>query len=371
MEPDQEALDIEYPLKVIDEIRGSQTESVLFTPGERACTHACLDSTGHLAFVVSDKDVYGYFIPFGTNFKIYSGHDGAITDIDIEPENKIIATVGNSMHIIFHEVETGNILLDELTDKMHAACCFGPRNMHFFATVTSKQMKQEIVLTGYHFVEKRGKDDYPIDMSNVMFKYKFDCVVNSIRWPKADMILAGDVQGKVHVLTGLNNDVPNVQIIDAHRGPINAITMSFDNNFFATASADTTARLWKIPQKEIDQFELIGTYNHSFQISCAAISPKEPVIVLASTADHSEVARINSGSTDFTINFFHTIFQEEFASMKVHKSPINWVAFTSDGFSLITTSAEGTFQVIHLCGDYAESIIEQRRKMKEIEAITD
>jgi WD40 repeat protein len=75
---------------------------------------------------------------------------------------------------------------------------------------------------------------------------------------------------------------------------------------------------------------------------------------------------INSGSTDFTINFFHLVFQEEFASIKVYKSPVNWIGFTPDGWTLVTTSQEGTFTIIRLGGSYAAICQEHEREMDEI-----
>lgn len=347
----------------ISELRGHSSSGALFQPGERSCTHACINSAGDLVFVASDKNVFGYNIMLEKNFKVYTGHEGAIVDIDIDVEGNRIVSVGSDYQIIIHSVESGDILYDVDTKKFHAACCFGPRNMNYVAAVTSKQMKQEIVVTGYHILDRTRELQFKWDC-------KFDAPINALKWPTSDTVIAGDVKGCIHVINLSSKDnTPVTYSIQAHGGAINSISLSWDNLFFATASADTNASLWVLPRNSKDKIEKpAGTYKHDFQVSCATISPIAPHIVLASTAEHADVARTNFGSTDFTINFFHTIFQEEFASMKVFKSPVNWIGFTPDGMNLVATSAEGTFQVIRLAGDYAKYIAEHIKEREEMEA---
>lgn len=346
----------------IDRLRGQVSEGIIFTPGERACNRGCINPQGDLLFVASEKQVVGYNLMTETCFKIFRGHDGQVEDLDVEtPEGERLVSCGNSQHLIVHNIETGAIIVDKDEGKILRACCFGPPRMHFIATVSAKQLKQPIELKGYHLVDRNG-----IHQLVQKFKLTLDTPVNCIRWPHADLIIMGDDQGRI-LLVDVSGETPEIKgTFNAHRGPINNITMSFCGQFFATASADTTACTWRVPGTASEPLEKMGTYNHSFLVSCAAISPNAPHIVLASSADQSNVARTSFGSTDFTINFFHTIFQEEFASMKVHKSTVNWVGFTPDGRTLVTTSHEGTCQVIRLGGQYEKIVREHQKELETI-----
>jgi WD40 repeat protein len=341
----------------ISKLRGPISSVTIFQPGERSCNRACISPAGDLLFVATDKVVVGYNLMTETCFKIYRGHDGAVEDLDIESDGKRIVSVGNSQHIIIHNVEDGTQWVDKDEKKILQSCCFAPGLMHYIATVTSKQLKQKIVLSGYHFAKNDLIKKWDID---------FDTPINTIKWPNASTIVAGDEKGRIHVINVTGTSVEELSVIDAHRGSILNITISFDNNLFATASSDTTASLWTVPQTSEEKPKKVGTYNHNFIVSCAAIAPKAPHIVLASSADASNVARTSFGSTDFTINFFHTIFQEEFASMKVHKSTVNWVGFTPDGHSLVTTSFEGTVQVIRLGGQYEKIVKQHDEEIQQI-----
>lgn len=343
----------------ISKLRGPISSVTIFQPGERSCNRACISPAGDLLFVATDKVVVGYNLMTETCFKIYRGHDGAVEDLDIEAGGKRLVSVGNSQHIIIHDVEDGTTLVNHDEKAILQACCFAPKGLHFIATVTSKALKQKIVLSGFH-VPRAG---------NIINKwnYDFDVPVNTIKCPNGSTIIAGDEKGAIHIMNyDTAKTIEEIFKIDAHRGSILNITLSFDNQFFATASADTTASLWKIADTNTEKPEKVGTYNHNFIVSCAAIAPKAPHIVLASSADASNVARTSFGSTDFTINFFHSIFQEEFASMKVHKSTVNWVGFTPDGYSLVTTSFEGTVQVIRLGEQYEKFVKQHEEELEQI-----
>ena len=348
----------------IAKLRGPISTAKIFQPSERSCNRACISPLGDLLFVATEKIIVGYNLMTEVCFKIYNGHEGAIEDLDIQSDGTKLLSVGASQHIIVHNVEDGSFVFDVDVGKILRACCYADGAMNYIATVTSKQMKQKIVLTGYHL-------NYSQKTIKQKFEYEFGTPVNAIRWPTSNIIVAGDENGRIHVVdvsyeTIKNGGASIIHTLTPHRGPINNITLSFDRKFFATASNDTTACLYMLSNQEKDEPQKVGTYNHNFIISCAAISPKAPHIVLASSADASAVARTSFGSTDFTINFFHTIFQEEFASMKVHKSTVNWVGFTPDGYTLVTTSFEGTVQVIRLGGQYSQLVRQHEEEIEQI-----
>ena len=314
----------------IAEFRGPFSQATSFQPGEKSCDKIVINKEGDLMFVATDKYIFGYNLMKEICFRKYEGHQGIITSIDVNDKSDLLLSVGADTNIYIHSVETGEVLIRFEAGKLWSCCCFAPK-INQIAVVSSKQMKQTPTLYIYH-IKLSEKTLIP------KYTYSFESGVNAIIWPNESSIIVGNEKGKLILLSSQDKmEFEKVREVEAHRGPINSITMSFDKKCFATASADTTASTWSL------NLERRAIFPHSFLVSAAAISPNGKHIVLASSADKKSVAGTNFGSTDFTINFFHMVFQEEFASMKVHKSPVNDVKFTPDGMTLVTASQEGTF----------------------------
>jgi WD40 repeat protein len=345
-------------MSLIAEFRGQGTRATVFSPGSKACNRGVINREGDLLFITCDRTIYGYNLFTEKCFRVYDGHEGVIVDVDIDASSNFLASVGADYLVLIHQVATGLIHAHyNSTKSFFRCCCFAPGGMKQVACVSSTQMKQEPILTLFHYQSSPNQD------LKQKGSIKFADAVSAIIWPSDATIICGDEKGKlieVPVQMGKLTDVG--QTFEAHRGAINSLTMSFDRRFFATASADTTASTWDLNLNKLE------TFPHAFLVSCCAIAPKAPHIVLASSADTQTVATTSFESTDFTINFFHLIFQEEFASMKVHKSTVNWVGFTPDGWTLVTTCYEGTFMIIRLGGDCEAICQEHAREMEEVKA---
>jgi WD40 repeat protein len=216
-------------------------------------------------------------------------------------------------------------------------------------------MKQSPILSVFHLQQQDR-------MLKQKFTVQFETQINCVIWPGDTTIICGDNLGKLYIVSLTERGV--TKSIEAHRGPINSLTSSFDHTYIAAASNEQSASLWDLDLNHR------GTFPHpnGLLVSCCAISPIAPHIVLASSADKKDVATTNMGATDFTINFFHLIYQEEFAAMKAHKSTVNWVGFTPDGMTIVTTSHEGTFAVIRLGGEYAELVQKDNAELERAKA---
>ena len=335
------------------------TKAVVFTPGERACTNAVINKDGDLLFVTSGDKIYGYNLFTESCFRVYS-HDesGVFEGVDINFDSTFLVAIADKS-IFIYDVATGK-LCTEQNKAMMACCCFAD-GLNRVAVVSSSRLNQKIILTLYSIVQTKDSL-YLQEKGELPFEFPISCII----WPNEKTIIVGDNQGNLYLLKlAFQNKNEPIQItvekkIQPHRGEICHLTLSPDKLYFATASKDNTAKLFHLT---LDEF---ASFAHSTMVSCAAISPITHHIVLASSADQVLVAN-TAGAVDFTINFFHTIFNEEFASMKVHKSTVNWVGFTPDGFTLVTISHEGTMQIIRLGEDYRQIILEQEEELNSIE----
>jgi len=358
-------------------MREELSTTVLFQPGERSCNRGAINKDGDLLFILTEKVIVGYNLFTEKCFQIYEGHDGAIEDLAVSDDSKFLLSVGNSQKVIMHHISSGEVYFIEDERAIDRACCLSSSAIHRCATVSSGQMRQKVILSVYNYLTKAsGETSRKIEKKA---STEFDTTITSLKWIHDRFILAADEKGRVFLNkfeSGKSSQITKLICINAHRGCINNMTMSYDGKYFTTASSDTTASVWSVDKlirangeneqmiesKNISEFRM-GTYHHSFIVSCAAMSPIAPHIVLASSDDQKRVASTNSGSTDYTINFFNTVFEEEFAAMKVHKSTVNWVGYTPDGYTIVTTSHEGTTQLIRLGGEYEQHVLNHNQEL--------
>lgn len=342
-------------MEFIGRFRGSNCQISQFQPGTKACNKAIINNDGDLLFVASGNDIFGYNLLTEKCFRVYSGHTGVVEDLDIDSNSVNLLSVGADETVYIHNVESGEIVMSfQVKDHLFRCCAISPLNQ-IIAVVTSTALKKVPTLYIYHISQN--------DKAHAKEKahYPFEKTINCITFLSDNQILCGDVEGKLWVIdSSLENKDKKIEIIktiDAHRGSINTIRKSWDGKMIATASSDQTARTWRR-----DNLDKIATFPHSFIVSSVAFSPISNHLVLGSSADKKNVARTNFGSTDFTLNFYKLIFQEEFASLKCFKSPINDVIFSPDGYTLVATAEEGMFMVIRLGEDYVNLIQEHKEE---------
>jgi WD40 repeat protein len=327
----------------IHEFRGRVATRKEFQPSQHACNRCVINRDGDLLFVASEKSVFGYNLMLERCFRVYGGHEGLVDDLDIDYGSHFLVSVGADYKIIVHEIDSEEPFAQYDASAFYCCCCFTASSIRQIAAVQSTQMRQLPILSVFHLQtqEKSLKQKFTV---------QFDVPINCVIWPADNTIICGDNQGKLYLIDVQNRRIE--RFVEAHRGPINSLTSSFDHTYIAAASNEQSASLWDLDLVHRATFP----HPNGLLVSCCAISPIAPHIVLASSADKKDVATTNMGATDFTINFFHLIYQEEFASMKAHKSTVNWVGFTPDGMTIITTSHEGTFAVIRLGGEYADLV---------------
>ena len=183
-------------MESIFSLREKDTHSIIFQPGERSCNRAFINKDGDLLFVATEKQVVGYNLFTESCFKIYEGHDGAIDDLAVDDNSTLLLSVGASRKILIHDIASGDVRYQIDEQVIDKACCFSPKNFPYIATVSSGQLKQQIILKVYKMSHKNLE---PID------KIEFKEPINSIRWFADQYIIAGDESGRLHLILFDNN----------------------------------------------------------------------------------------------------------------------------------------------------------------------
>jgi len=118
-----------------------------------------------------------------------------------------------------------------------------------------------------------------------------------------------------------NQDGTLVQSLSAHTNPINSISFNPDGQTFASASDDATIKLWNI-----DGTLLKTLQSHSARVTSVSFSPDGKLI--ASASDDSTIKLWNQDGT---------LVQ----SLPTHTSPINSISFSPDSKTLASASDDG------------------------------
>ena len=115
---------------------------------------------------------------------------------------------------------------------------------------------------------------------------------------------------------------PELQKLEGHTGPVNAVAFSHDGRLLASASLDETIRLWNPATGE----ELQKLEGHTNWVTAVAFSHNGQLLA--------------SASWDKTVRLWNPATGEELQKLKGHTGPVNAVAFSHDGQLLASVSRD-------------------------------
>ena len=121
-------------------------------------------------------------------------------------------------------------------------------------------------------------------------------------------------------------------VLRGHDAGVEAVTFSLDSTQLASASADTTVRLWDMANLRTEPRALIGHQGEIFDI---AFLPHQN--------------KIASASDDTTIRLWHLDnFSSQEFSVNANQAGIPAIAFSSDGNRLATASTDNTIRLSNI-----------------------
>ncbi|GAX43040.1 WD-40 repeat protein [Tolypothrix sp. NIES-4075] len=121
-----------------------------------------------------------------------------------------------------------------------------------------------------------------------------------------------------------------ITTLHGHTQPIRSITFSPDGKTLASASVDSTIKLWNLDTKKV-----ITTFNGHTQ----------PVNSITFSSDGKTLA---SASADKTIKLWNLDTKKEITTLHGHTQPINSATFSPDGKTLASAGADNTIKLWNL-----------------------
>jgi WD40 repeat protein len=160
---------------------------------------------------------------------------------------------------------------------------------------------------------------------------------------KAALDSARDALG---IVGRLDKAIPYFQaVMRGHGGPIFKIAASPDGKRLATASGDTTARVWDMQTgKEICQLR-----GHTQGVSVVVFSPDGKLIA---TCAPDNTARLWDAANG---NLIH--------KLEGHEKPVSTIAFNHDGSLVVTASQDGTARIWDVKSGKQQHKLQQERAL--------
>jgi|GEM_PF-4391291 len=273
---------------------------------------------------------YDEVTPAGQRFE---GHDDAITDVIILPnETQILSSAANGS-IILWDIASGDIVQQYATsDTPVQALALHPNGEQFFAGNANGQ----IILWNF--------DD---ETSVEIFTHNSgDAITTLSVSPTGEFFLSGHQSGDIAIWLVEQNSVS--QVFNDHIGAVTSIALSPDGNTVASVSQDSVINLWDLRSTQIIQ-RLTG---HDARVNTIVFDPNSIYLI--------------SGSEDNSVVVWLLETGKLLHQFRGHDDAINDVVIDSFGEFIISASSDETMrvwdifdsQLIAIIDDYETAILD-------------
>lgn len=324
----------------------------------RPVSKVLFNTDGDLLFTsAKDQTPMAWWAHNGERLGTYSGHSGAVMDIDIDFACERLLSCSGDGTVRIWEAETGREIQKYNPDAGKFApvrsCAFSCGDDMF---VVGTGRTNSIYVWKNKGKEQTGADGEKLDPDLVIvdaFKKQINCVI----WgPTNDTIIACSDDGTVAVFDSTTgNEVHRMVVaVDDDGNPtgkaLTDMAYSKDKTMIVITSHDCTARLY-----DVATWTLLKTYNSDKPVNTAAMHPYLNTLVIAGGQHARDVTTTGAEKGLFDVEFMHTVYQEKIGIVKTgHFSPVNSIAFSPDGRYFVTGAEEGNARIFKFDDDFEE-----------------
>lgn len=312
----------------------------------RALTRVRFNKEGDLIFSsAKDSCPVVWHSTTGQRIGNYDAKIGVIWDLDVDFATTLVAA-GGSERLFVWDAETGRPV-HEIDTQNSARCCafsYSGQQILFTTDSTMKLMPKICVVD--------LRDPNQLRAPNDAGYYHEESALekpSAVIWgPLDNTFITGNEKG---VIKSWDIRKPGEikHTSEHHTSAITDLQCYTDCTMFISSSKDCTAKLF-----DIENLEQIKTYQSDRPVNSASISPLRDHIVLGGGQEAMEVTTTAQQSGKFEAQFYHMIYEEEFARVKGHFGPINTIAFHPDGRGYASGSEDGYVRVHRFDQKYFE-----------------
>ncbi|MDP2438530.1 MAG: hypothetical protein Q8P67_22530 [archaeon] len=289
-----------------------------------------------------DSHINAWFTESGVRLGTYSGHTGAIWDIDVDNQSRFLFSASSDASVRLWDVQTGRQRY-AWTFKLPVRTVNLDSTEERMLSVTDNVINNPSTL----YVHRVNLDD-ATDQAEAPLT-SFVCgnfKITKALWGPCDrhIYTVGD-SAKVQIWDP--NVGKAVHEINDHEKAINDIEFSADGAFFLTASADYTSRLYDSRSNT-----LVKTYRTGRPCNGASFSPLMDHVIIGGGQPASEVTTRRVDTAQFATRVYHKIFAEEMGLIMGHFGTVNAVKFSPTGRQFATGGEDGYVRLNYLDDTY-------------------
>lgn len=281
----------------------------------------------------------------GQRVGTYDSGTGVVWSIDVDFTTTRVAA-GSPENMWIWDAETGEVIYQVPTSNSTRCCAFGYNGQQILYTTDSTMS----ISPKLCIADLRDPSQFTSpSKSSFFFEEKTEGRPLCILWGPLDRTFITGTRSGMLKKWDVRNPGEVLQKSTEHTNEIRDIGGYPDYSMFVTASKDCSAKLF-----DYETMEKLKTYQTDRPVNSAAISPLRDHVVLGGGQEAAEVTTTAQQSGKFEAQFFHTIFEEEFARVKGHFGPINTIAFHPDGRGYASGGEDGFVRVHRFDPKYFE-----------------
>ncbi|KAK9358913.1 WD40-repeat-containing domain protein [Lipomyces starkeyi] len=329
---------------------------ILLKGHERPLTQLKYNKEGDLLFSTArDKIVNVYYSHNGERLGTYTGHQGALWSVDVDPTSTIAATGAADNTIKLWEVRSGRCIHTWNFPTAVKVVQFNEDGNMLLAITEQRMGYQGTVYVFSVIIDVEAKqDEEPI--------IKFSSPENKFTkagWSYLNKwIITGHLDGTVSKYDAKTGEL--LQKVLVHEKEVTDLQFAPDMTYFITTSKDKTARIL-----DTKNLKIMKTFVADAPLNTGAITPLKDYVILGGGQDAKDVTTTGSRQGKFEARFYHKIFEDEIGRLKGHFGPLNHIAVHPAGTGFASGGEDGYVRVHHFDKSYFDFLYDVERMRPE------
>lgn len=307
--------------------------------------------------MAKDQIICAWFSANGERLGTYSGHQGAIWSVDVDPTTTLLASGAADNTIRLWEVKTGKLVKTWDFGSAIKRVEFSPDGRQLLG-VTEKRVGHLSTIVVYDIdpdPEAEQTDEQSLRIVCEDAKATYAGFSYDARW-----ILSAHEDGSVTQWDAKSGEF--YDSIKGHDDTITDLQWSPDRSYFITASKDKTAKLWGLLPDGLVEMK---TYVADTPLNSAAITPIKDYIIVGGGQAAMDVTTTSARQGKFEARFYHKIFEEEIGRVRGHFGPLNYVAVSPTGKAYASGGEDGYVRLHHFDRGYFDFMYEVEREERD------
>ncbi|KCZ79381.1 hypothetical protein H312_03235 [Anncaliia algerae PRA339] len=241
----------------------------------------------------------------GEVLNIYENHNGAITNLSVSKDSRMLAVSSADQSYTIYDVENKDIIFKETVSAI-------PKHVFF------SYLNNELVVTCDDSYNQKPKILIPdLKSKEISFEYftEFSPTSSILEISGVNLVFS-DIKGNISMIDRRNNELISKK--EVHSTKINKLRPSFCNTFFITASNDTYSKIVDF------DLNVKKTFAYDEPLNDACIFSTNDKVICAGGISARDAALFR-GKKVFEVSFYDIVTENLVGTYSTHFGTINSV----------------------------------------------